>query len=345
MFDARWVFIVMATMAGALMAPGANAASAARSRLNMLCSAAQEWCALLALKYEQRFHVPVQVTQMSTNAALDEIRTTRGNGTFDVWFGGTGDPHLDAASENLTLAYRSSRLQDLHDWAQRQASMSNFRTVGVYSGMLGFIVNEAMLKQKNIKVPRCWFNLLRPEYAGLVVAPNPTTSGTGYTMIATLVSMMGEETAFSYMARIRPAVREYLKSGSQLASKVAKGEVPIAIGFIHDGVHERQNGAPVTVVSPCEGTGYETGSVSIVRGGNAKEARRFVDWVLAPEVQAYAAEARQFQVPSNRFTPIPHGTPRFSDFKIYMAYDPKKFAAPEEKKRLTERWEKDIGSK
>ncbi|HEX7646205.1 MAG TPA: hypothetical protein VF450_02205, partial [Noviherbaspirillum sp.] len=75
MFDARWVFIVMATMAGALMAPGANAASAARSRLNMLCSAAQEWCALLALKYEQRFHVPVQVTQMSTNAALDEIRT------------------------------------------------------------------------------------------------------------------------------------------------------------------------------------------------------------------------------------------------------------------------------
>jgi iron(III) transport system substrate-binding protein len=329
-------------MAMMMVSQAGNAAAA--SRLGMLCSATQEWCDLLSRKYEERFHVPVQVKQMGTNAALDEIRKTGGSGTFDVWFGGTGDPHLEAASEDLTLSYQPSRLKDLHDWAQRQASMSNFRTVGIYSGMLGFIVNEEKLKQKNIKVPRCWFNLLRPEYKGLVAAPNPATSGTGYTMIATLVSMMGEEQAFSYMVRIRPAVREYVKSGSQLAPKVAKGEAPIAIGFIHDGARERQIGAPVTVVSPCEGTGYETGSVSIVRGGNAKEARRFVDWVLTPEVQSYAAQASQLQVPSNRNTPIPPGTPRFSDFKIYMAYDPKKFAAPEEKRRLTARWEKEVGS-
>lgn len=342
MHNAKWLPIAVTMMAGILPAIAADTATAAGPQLNLLCSAAQEWCDLLARKYEQRFRVHVQVAQMSTNPALEEIRKTSGRGTYDVWFGGTGDPHLVAASEDLTLPYRSARLKELQDWAQRQASISDFRTVGIYSGMLGFIVNEEKLKQKNIKVPRCWFNLLRPEYAGLVVAPNPSSSGTGYTMIATLVSMMGEEQAFSYMAHIRPAVREYLKSGAQVAPKVAKGEVPIAIGFIHEGVRERQNGAPVTVVSPCEGTGYETGSVSIVRGGNAKEARRFVDWVLAPEVQSYAAEARQLQVPSNRNTPIPLGTPRFSDFKIYMAYDPRKFAAPEEKKRLTERWEKEI---
>jgi iron(III) transport system substrate-binding protein len=60
-------------------------------------------------------------------------------------------------------------------------------------------------------------------------------------------------------------------------------------------------------------------------------------------VQAYAAEAKQLQVPSNRHTPITPGTPRFSDFKIYMAYDPKKFAAPQEKQRLTARWKKEVG--
>lgn len=342
MRNAKWIFTVASMIAGTLPVIAAESTSAVQPRLSMLCSAAQEWCSLLARRYEARFRVPVQVVQMSTNPALEEIRKVSGRGTYDVWFGGTGDPHLVAASENLTLPYRSERLKELQDWAQRQASISGFKTIGIYSGMLGFIVNEEKLKERNVKVPRCWFNLLRPEFAGLVAAPNPTSSGTGYTMIATLVSLMGEEQAFSYMARIRPAVREYLKSGAQLAPKVAKGEVPIAIGFMHDGVRERQNGAPVTVVSPCEGTGYETGSVSIVRGGNAKEARRFVDWVLTPEVQSYAAEAGQLQVPSNRNAPIPPGTPRVSDFKIYVAYDPRKFAAPEEKKRLTERWEKEV---
>jgi iron(III) transport system substrate-binding protein len=160
--------------------------------------------------------------------------------------------------------------------------------------------------------------------------------------VATLVSMMGEETAFAYMKRAAPSVREYVASGSQLALKVSAGEAPIAIGFIHDGVRERMKGAPVTVVSPCEGTGYETGSVSIVRGGNLKEARRFVDWVLSAEVQAFAVETRQYQLPSNLNTPIPKGAPRFSDFKIYMAYDPKKFASPDEKRRLTARWEREV---
>jgi len=282
------------------------------------------------------------VEQMSTNAALENIRLAKGNGQIDVWFGGTGDPHLEAATEDLTLSYRSPQLKNLHDWARRQASMSNYKSVGVYSGMLGFIVNEELLKKKSIKAPRCWGNLLRTEYAGNVLSSNPATSGTGYTMIATLVSMMGEEQAYSYMAQLDPSIKEYAKSGSSLAQRVAKNETPIAIGFMHDGVREKLNGAPVVVISPCEGTGYETGSVSIIKGGNVKEAKHFVDWVLSPKAQALAAEAKQFQLPSNMNTPIPLGTPRFSEFKIYMAYDPKRFAVPEEKKRLTARWEKEV---
>lgn len=310
--------------------------------LRMVCSTAHEWCEMLARRYEERFRVPVDMVQMATNAALEEIRNPRGAARFDVWFGGTGDPHLEAAAENLTVAYRSPHLKDLHDWAARQATISGNRTVGVYAGMLGFIVNEEKLKERNITVPRCWFNLLRKEYSGLVLAPNPASSGTGYTMVATLVSMMGEEMAFDYMKRVSPSVKEYVASGSQLAAKVVAGDAPIAIGFIHDGVRERMKGTPISVVSPCEGAGYETGSVSIVRGGSQNEARRFVDWVLSAEVQSYAVEAKQYQLPSNQKTPIPKGAPRFSDFKIYMAYDPKKFASPEEKRRLTARWEREV---
>ncbi len=219
---------------------------------------------------------------MATNEALEAIRRPRRGRAFDIWFGGTGDPHLEAAAQDLTVPHKSPQLKDLHDWAVRQATMSSYKTVGIYSGMLGFVVNNERLKEKNIKVPRCWFNLLRREYDGLVVAPNPTTSGTGYTMIATLVSMMGEERGYAYLKTLHPHIKDYLKSGSTLSGMVAKGEIPIAIAFIHDGIHEKMKGAPVTVVTPCEGAGYETGSVSIVKGGNVAEAKRFVDWVLSP---------------------------------------------------------------
>jgi iron(III) transport system substrate-binding protein len=329
------------TLLSAVHVSGVEAAQGAAG-LNVLCSASKDWCLLLAKKYEDAFKVPVEITHMATNTAFDEIRRTGGGRRFDVWFGGTGDPHLEAAAQDLTVSHKSPHLKELHDWAYRQATMSNYKTVGIYSGMLGFVVNDEKLKEKNVRIPRCWFNLLRREYDGLVTAPNPSTSGTGYTMIATLVSMMGEEQAFAYMKTLDPHIKDYMKSGSALAGMVAKGESPIAIAFIHDGVREKLKGGSITVVSPCEGTGYETGSVSIVKGGNVREAKRFVDWVLSPQVQTYAAEAKQLQLPSNKHTPIQQGSPRFSDFKIFMAYDPKKFAAPEEKKRLTERWEKDV---
>ena len=317
-------------------------AVAAPKELRLVCSVQKDWCDLLAQKYGAEFGVKVEMKQMATNAALEAIRTSSEMTQFDVWFGGTGDPHLEAANENLTVAYRSSQLSNLHDWATWQASLSNYKTVGVYSGVLGFIVNEDSLRNSNLKPPRCWLNLLRPEYAGAVLSSNPASSGTAYTVMATWISMMGEDQAFKFMKQLNSSIKEYAKSGGGLASRIAKGESPIAIGFIHDGVSEKQKGAPIAVITPCEGSGYETGSVSIIKGGRVSQAKHFVDWVLLPKTQELAAAANQFQVPSHTKTPIPSGTPRFNEFKIYMAYDPKRFSNPEEKKRLIARWEKDV---
>lgn len=311
-------------------------------KLSVICSVQKEWCELLSARYQEEFAVQVDIRQMATNAALEQIRNSPEGSRFDVWFGGTGDPHLEAANENLTLPYRSPHYGKLHDWATRQATLSDNRTVGIYAGMLGFIVNVDELGKRGLRAPRCWFNLLRPEYAGKVLSTNPQTSGTAYTMISTLTSMMGEEQAFQYMTQLNASIAEYTASGSSLAKRVAQGEFPIAIGFIHDGIREKLNGAPVAVVPPCEGTGYETGSVSIIKGGNVAEAKRFVDWVLSPKTQKLAAEVRQYQIPSNKAAPIPTGSVRFDELKIYQAYNPKKFSDPGEKARLLARWKNEV---
>ena len=49
-----------------------------------------------------------------------------------MWFGGTGDPHLQAAEEGLTEAYKSPKLAELQPWAVKQNTDSGGKTVGIY---------------------------------------------------------------------------------------------------------------------------------------------------------------------------------------------------------------------
>ena len=92
---------------------------------------------------------------------------------------------------------------------------------------------------------------------------------------------------------------------------VARGETTIGISFVHDVVTEAQAGFPVASATPCEGTGYEIGSMSIVKGArNMANAKKFYDWALTPEAQKLEAQAKQFQVPSNKTTPVHHVSSR-----------------------------------
>jgi iron(III) transport system substrate-binding protein len=96
--------------------------------------------------------------------------------------------------------------------------------------------------------------------------------------------------------------------------------------------------------APCEGTGYEIGSLSIIKGArNLENARKFVDWALTPKAQALGAQAKQFQLPSNVGTPVSPLSPRMADVKL-ISYDAAKYGASAERKRLLERWEREIGS-
>src|SRR6202795_3720159 len=80
----------------------------------------------------------------------------------------------------------------------------------------------------------------------------------------------------------------------------ARGENIVAVAFIHDVITEAQAGFPVKSVVPCEGTGYEIGSMSIVKGSrNLDAAEKFVDWALTPAAQKLGQDSKQFQLSSN----------------------------------------------
>ncbi len=116
------------------------------------------------------------------------------------------------------------------------------------------------------------------------------------------------------------------------------------MSFIHDVVTEAQAGFPVKSAAPCEGTGYEIGSLSIVKGArNLDAAKKFVDWALTPEAQKLGQDNKQYQIPSNAGTPLLPLSPRIADIKL-INYDFAKFGASAERRRLLERWDREVGS-
>ncbi|WP_291296136.1 ABC transporter substrate-binding protein [Elioraea sp.] len=330
-----------AAMVCALAMPGT---AAAQGSLNVYCSAQVEWCQAVANAFQRETGIRVAMTQKGSGEVLAQIRAEAQNPRGDIWFGGTGDPHLQAAEDNLSAEYRSPNLDQLHPWAQKQAADSRYRTVGIYAGALGFGYNTELIARRNLPAPACWADLLKPGYRNEIQMANPNSSGTAYVMIATLVQLMGEEPAFEFLKGLHRNINAYPRSGTGPIKAVARGETAVSISFVHDAVTERQAGFPVGNATPCEGTGYEIGSMSIIRGTrNERNARRFYDWALTVEAQRIGAETKQFQLPSNRNAPIPEGAPRFENIKL-IEYDFAKYGQSAERRRLIERWDREVNA-
>ncbi len=334
-------FVVAAALAVAALSPFPALAQGA---LNVICVVQAEWCNLVAVEFEKETGIRVALTLKGTGESYAQIAAEKANPKLDVWFGGTGDPHLQAAEQGLLEEYRSPMLAQLQPWAQKQAEQSKYRTVGIYLGALGIGYNTELLARKKVAAPACWKDLIKPEFAGEVQMANPNASGTAYTAIATLVQLFGEEEAFRYLAALHRSINNYPRSGVGPIKAVARGETLVSVSFIHDAITEAQAGFPVRGVAPCEGTGYEIGSLSIVKGArNLGGARRFVDWALTAKAQALGAQSKQFQIPSNVGAPISPLSPKLADIKL-ISYDSAKYGSSAERKRLLERWDREIGS-
>ncbi|MFK8257744.1 ABC transporter substrate-binding protein [Erwinia sp. AnSW2-5] len=317
----------------------------AAEKLNMICSADVVVCEQMTNLFEKQHpEIKVSMVRLSAGEAYARIRTEARNPRTDIWWAGTGDPHMQAADEGLTQAYKSPLLDQQQDWARKQAESAQFRTVGVYAGALGWGYNTKLVEQKKLKAPACWADLLDPSWKGEIQMANPNSSGTAYNTLATLVQIMGEEKAFDYLKKLNANISQYTKSGSAPVKAAARGETTIGIVFMHDAVAMQVDGFPVKAVAPCEGTGYEIGSMSIVKGArNLAAAKVWYDWALSADAQSHMKDAKSFQLPSNKNAAISEYAPRFENIKL-IDYDFKTYGDSAKRKALLSRWDKEIGA-
>jgi len=328
----------------AAFATAAFAAAPARAQgaLVMYCGVQEEWCRSMSTAFEKETGIKVAMTRKSAGEIYAQLKAEASNPRGDIWWGGTGDPHLQAAEEGLTLEYESPKNAELHSWALDQWKAAKQRSVGIYAGALGFGFNTEQIKAKGLPEPKCWADLLNAKLKDDVQVADPNSSGTAYNLLATVVQLMGEEKGFDYLKQLHKNVSQYTKSGAAPAKAASLGETAVGIVFIHDAVVFAVQGDPIKPVAPCEGTGYEIGSMSIVKGArNLDNAKKFYDWALTPAAQALAAPAKSYQVPSNKASLVPAQSPKMDQMKL-INYDFVKYGSSAERTRLLAKWDKEV---
>jgi iron(III) transport system substrate-binding protein len=333
-----WRQIAIAALAGVLLAAPVRALN----QITVYCSILEEQCRVGVAAFEKATSIKVQMVRKSTGETYAQIKAEATNPKADVWWGGPGDPHLQAAEEGLE-EYKSPRLAELHDWAQRHAEQSKYRTAGIYLGALGFGFNTKVLASKGIAEPKCWADLLDPKLKDEVQISDPNSSGTAYVMLASIVQLMGEDKGFAYLKSLHRNVNQYTKSGAAPVKATALGETAVGIAFLHDHVTMIVQGAAVKIAAPCEGTGYETGSVSLVKGAkNLDGAKAFYDWALSADAQKLVgADLKIYSVPSNKNAPSHADAPKIADMKL-IAYDGVKYGSSAERRRLLTKWDAEV---
>jgi iron(III) transport system substrate-binding protein len=317
----------------------------AQGQLNLYCSSPNTaWCQGMAVGFEKTTGVKVAVVQKATGEMLAQVKAEKANPKGDIWWAGAADSYLQAAEEGLLETYQSPNLAQLHDWARRISEISKYQVAGVYGGILALGYNTELADKRKLPVPKCWKDLLDPKLKGEVMLGNPGTSGTAYLMLASLVQVFGEDEAFNYMKALNANVASYGRSGIGPMTAVKRGEIFVGSTVLHGVINEIAAGFPVKPILPCEGVGYEVGSMAIIKGArNLDNAKKFGDWALTVDAQKIGLEVKEYAIPTNRGVALPPMVPNLADVKV-INYDFAKYGSSDVRKRLLERWDKEINA-
>ena len=144
------------SVALAVMAIGTFASQSARAaeELVVYCNVQEEWCRPMVTAFEKATNIKVSMTRKSAGETYAQLKAEAANPKADIWWGGTGDPHLQAAEEGLTESYKSPKLAELQPWAVKQAEAAKYRTVGIYAGALGYSYNTEELAKRFLQGQR-----------------------------------------------------------------------------------------------------------------------------------------------------------------------------------------------
>ena len=176
-------------------------AAQAEGTLTVYGSCEEDYLNAACDQFAKLFGIKVERQRKSTGEVPGIISEEKGNPSADVWFGGTNNPYDTLAAEGwLDNSYVPANAEHLLSDLYKDP---NGYWYGIYTGILGFMVNKDELARLKLDVPQSWDDLLKPEYKNLIWLSNYNTAGTAKLVVNLMLQMKGHDEGICM--RVRPA--------------------------------------------------------------------------------------------------------------------------------------------
>lgn len=288
--------------------------------LVVYCALDQEFAEPLIRRFGEETGLDVRaefdVEASKTVGLVRRIQEESSHTRCDVFWNNEVAHTVRLAEEGLLASYRSPSAAEIPPLFRDPKD----RWTGFAARARVLIVNTELADPKEIRGMR---DLLDPKWAGKVCMAKPLT-GTTLTHMTALYSVLGETEAQRYVDEIRALAKTgafNLTNGNATNARLVR-DGKMAFGWTdtddYNVALEAQK--PVAAVYPDQdsvGTLLIPNSISILAAApHPENARRFVDWVLRPEIEAELARSRSAQIPVRANVPRPPHVKGPDQFKV-----------------------------
>lgn len=241
--------------------------------------------------------INIQWVRDSTGVVTAKLLAEKDNPQADVVMGLAATSLMVLDKEGMLQAYAPAGVEKLKPLMRDAANPPKWVGMDVWASALCFNTVEAA--SKSIPAPASWADLVKPEYKGQVVMPNPASSGTGYLMVSGWLQMMGEEAGWKYMDALNENIAAYTHSGSKPCKQAAAGEYVVGLSFEYRANKSKKDGAPIEAILPSEGLGWDMEAAAIMATTKKVDAaKKLLDWAVTEEAnKLYAANYAVVAIP------------------------------------------------
>ncbi|TKZ19408.1 putative 2-aminoethylphosphonate ABC transporter substrate-binding protein [Shimia litoralis] len=267
---------ITSVLAGALMATSAMA----ETELTVYTAVEAEDLARYAATFnESNPDIKINWVRDSTGIITAKLLAERDNPQADVVWGLAATSLLLLKSEGMLEAYAPEGVGELDQKFVDKDTPPAW--VGMDAWVASVCYNTVEAEKAGLTPPKSWQDLTDPQYAGHVIMPNPNSSGTGFLDVSSWLQIFGEEGGWAYMDALHGNIARYTHSGSKPCKLAAAGEIPIGISFAFRGAKSKAAGAPLEIIVPTEGVGWDMEATAIVAGtANLEAAQKLVDFTV-----------------------------------------------------------------
>ncbi len=224
--------------------------------------------------------IPLKIVRDSTGIMTAKLLAEKDNPKADVVWALAATSLLLCDEAGMIKGYNPKGLDRVKE-NFRDVKHSEARWVGIKAWMCGFTSNTIECKNLGLEYPKSYEDLIKPEYKGRLVMPNPASSGTGFLFVSSILQLKGEDEGWAYLDKLHENMAQYTHSGSKPSKLAGKGEYPIGISFAFRALKQKAKGERVVLTLPSEGSGWDVEANALIRKPKIKEeAKLFLDWAI-----------------------------------------------------------------